>query len=221
MTEAELPVPIERLRDGTIVEAESEILGRVIVDGADCRLRIGRNVRLAASIFIHGDVRDATIQIDDDCVIDGVIRLVRGDGGRIVIGAHSTFNQVGLSMHEAASITFGRDCMLSTDIHMDPSDMHPIFDSETGERLNPPKDILVGDHVWLGTRVLVLKGARIGSGTIVGAGSMVAGDLPANVLAIGSPAKVLRQNVVWMRDLDQQPRIEAAAKRPRALGAGW
>ena len=73
------------------------------------------------------------------------------------------------------------------------------------QRLNPPQDIEIGDHVWLGTRVLVLKGARIGSGTVVGAGSIVAGTLPSDVLAVGSPAKVVRENVVWTRDMDQPP----------------
>jgi acetyltransferase-like isoleucine patch superfamily enzyme len=65
--------------------------------------------------------------------------------------------------------------------------------------------------VWLGTRVLVLKGARIGSGTIVGAGSIVSGTLPGDVLAVGSPAKVVRENVVWTRDMDQAPPSPADA----------
>ena len=138
-------------------------------------------------------------------MIGGVVRLVRGAGGVIRIGPGTTFNQVGLSMHEAGRIDIGADCMFSTDIHMDPSDMHPIYDRATAERLNPPQDIEIGDHVWLGTRVIVLKGARIGSGTIVGAGSIVSGTLPGDVLAVGSPAKVVRENVVWTRDMDQAP----------------
>ena len=44
----------------------------------------------------------------DNCTIGGVIRLVRGDGGVIRIGEGTTFNQVGLSMHERGAITFGR-----------------------------------------------------------------------------------------------------------------
>jgi acetyltransferase-like isoleucine patch superfamily enzyme len=162
-------------------------------------------VVLEATIRIFPEVSNALIEVADGCTIGGVIRLVRGDGGVIRIGEGTTFNQVGLSMHERGTMSFGRDCMLSTDIHMDPSDMHPIYDRATGERLNPPHDIEVGDHVWLGTRVLALKGAKIGSGTIVGAGSIVAGTLPENVLALGSPAKVIRENVVWIRDMEQAP----------------
>ena len=195
----------DTIHPSTILELDSALAGRVFVEGVNCRIRVGANVRMEAALRIFGEVANAVIEIGDDCVIGGVIRLVRGDGGIIRIGAGATFNQVGLSMHEAGEIAIGRDCMFSTDIHMDPSDMHPIFDRATGERLNPPQDIHIGDHVWLGTRVLVLKGARIGSGAIVGAGSIVAGTLPPDVLAVGSPAKVVRENVVWTRDMDERP----------------
>ncbi|HMC93423.1 MAG TPA: acyltransferase [Polyangia bacterium] len=199
----------QSIHPSTILELESELGERTFIGGLNCRIRLGANVRFEAALRIMGDVVNATLEIGDDCVIGGVIRLERGDGGVIRIGAGTTFNQVGLSMHEAGEINIGRDCMFSTDIHMDPSDMHPIFDRATGERLNPAQDINIGDHVWLGTRVLVLKGARIGSGTIVGAGSIVSGTLPGDVLAVGSPAKVVRENVVWTRDLDQAPPLRA------------
>jgi acetyltransferase-like isoleucine patch superfamily enzyme len=199
----------QSIHPSTILELESELGERTFIGGVNCRIRLGANVRFEAALRIMGDVVNATLEIGDDCVIGGVIRLERGDGGVIRIGAGTTFNQVGLSMHEAGEINIGRDCMFSTDIHMDPSDMHPIFDRATGERLNPAQDINIGDHVWLGTRVLVLKGARIGSGTIVGAGSIVSGTLPGDVLAVGSPAKVVRENVVWTRDLDQAPPLRA------------
>lgn len=195
----------EGIHPSTILDLKSEFAGRVFIEGVGCRIRVGSNVRMEATIRIFPEVSNATLEIGDGCVIGGVIRLVRGDGGVIRIGPATTFNQVGLSMHERSEISIGRDCMFSTDIHMDPSDMHPIFDRASGERLNPPQDIQIGDHVWLGTRVLVLKGARIGSGTIVGAGSIVSGTLPPDVLAVGSPAKVVRENVVWTRDMDQRP----------------
>jgi len=195
--------PLSRISPGTILELDSEPTGPLIIDGVGCRVRIGKNVDIDARIRIFAQVSNATIEIGDDCTIGGLIRLVAGDGGLIRIGAGTTFNQVGLSLHEASAIRIGKDCMFSTDVHMDPSDMHPIFDRATGERINPAQDIHIGDHVWLSTRVLVLKGAHIGSGTIVGAGSMVTGVLPSNVLAIGQPAKVVRENVAWARDMDQ------------------
>jgi acetyltransferase-like isoleucine patch superfamily enzyme len=188
-----------------LLELGSEPAGRFIIEGRGCTVRIGANVRLEANVFMEPAVTNATLEIGDDCVIRGVIRFVRGDGGAIRIGPRTTFNQVGLTSHEGAAITFGSDCMLSTDVHLDASDMHPIYDQATGERLNPAQDIEVGDHVWLASRVMVLKGARIGAGAIIGAGSMVAGVIPPQTLAVGSPAKVVRENVVWTREFEEPP----------------
>jgi len=202
---------LDRIASGTVLELESEPTGPLIIDGEGCTIRIGKNVEFDARIRIFAGVSNATIEIGDNCTIGGLFRLVGGDGGLIRVGPRTTFNQVGLSLHERGAIRVGEDCMFSTDVHMDPSDMHPIFDRATGERINPSQDIEVGDHVWLSTRVLLLKGARIGSGTIVGAGSMVSGSLPSNVLAVGQPAKVVRENVAWARDMDHAPEFLAIA----------
>lgn len=94
------------------------------------------------------------------------------------------------------NITIGEDCLFAT-VRFRPSDSHKIIGVATGERINPPADIVIGDHVWLAEDVLVLKGVTIGSGSIVGARSMVTRDLPSNVLAAGSPAKVIREGVRW------------------------
>ncbi|MBS0363775.1 MAG: acyltransferase [Proteobacteria bacterium] len=198
---ADLP-PIWEAHPSTVFDLKSELKGRVRIEGTGCRIVVGANVQFEATIRIFPEVTNAVIEVGDNCFIGGVIRLVRGDGGLIRIGENTTFNQVGLSMHERGRIVFGRDCMLSTDIHMDPSDMHPIFDRASGQRLNPAQDIEIGDHVWLGTRVLVLKGAKIGDGAIVGAGSIVSGTLPPNTLSLGTPARVIREDVAWTRDFD-------------------
>ena len=90
--------------------------------------------------------------------------------------------------------------MFSTEIMMSVSDMHPIFDAD-GRRINPDGDIVIGDHVWIGFRCVVLKGARIGAGAVIGAGSIVHGDIPAGAVAAGNPARVIRRDVTWRRNL--------------------
>lgn len=214
-------MPVRYLTAGTVLEAESESEGQIIVDGPNCRVRIGRNAKITADIILQGDVSNANIEIGDGCVLAGVIRLVRGEGGLVRIGAGTSFNHVAVTQHEAGSVIIGADCMFSTEIHMDTSDMHPIYDRATGDRINPPQGIRIGDHVWIAKRVLILKGADIGDGAVVGAGSMVAGRLPAHALALGSPAKVVRENVVWARDMDETPKIAPCSGAAKPAKPRW
>ena len=69
------------------------------------------------------------------------------------------------------------------------ADLHPL-DSETPERIEP---IRIGDRVWLGADTLVLRGVTIGDDSVVGAGSVVTRDLPPRVLALGAPARPVRE----------------------------
>jgi acetyltransferase-like isoleucine patch superfamily enzyme len=202
------PVPIEFSAPGTILEMESEPVGPMAIYGRGNRVRIGKNVRLSASVWINGD--DCLLEIGDDCDIMGLIHILHG-GGSLRIGRGTTATGVGISMHEAGEIVIGAGCMLSTEIHMDVSDAHPIYDAATGERLNPPKPITLEDRVWLAARVIVMKGATIGEGTVVGAGSVVVGALPPGCLAAGTPARPLRENVVWRRDFDEPALVADAA----------
>lgn len=197
---------------GTVLELESRPEGSVTVHGNGNIIRIGRNVRLRADIWLRG--HNSTVEIDHDCDIDGVIHVLRG-GATIRIGRGVSAVGVGIVLHEPGEVTIGDGCMFSGDIHMDVSDVHPIYDRTTGVRLNPPRPIRIGERVWVGTRVLIAKGARIGDGAVIGAGATVVGAIPADCIAVGTPAKVLRGNIVWRRDLDDPAGPLVAAKR------GW
>ncbi len=207
-------MPIEKIREGTVLDLKSEVDGRILVNGEGATLRIGEGCVIGADIAIYKSARNTVIEIGDGCILHGLIRVIAGDGGVIRIGDGTTFNGVGVSQHEAAEIRFGRNNMLSSDIHLDVSDMHPIYDRRTGERINPPRSIILEDDVWVGTRTLILKGAHIGRGAVVGAGSMVSGHIPAHTLAVGAPAKVVRENIAWRRDFDEMFLPEGAAVLP-------
>lgn len=69
---------------------------------------------------------------------------------------------------------------------------HSLFPEERMQ-LSTSKAITLADNVWLGARVTVLAGVKIGQNTVVGANSLVNHDLPANVVAVGTPCKILRQ----------------------------
>ena len=134
------------------------------------------------------------MHVGADCRLNGKFRC-RADHSHLQFGAGTTIMAAAITLHEAGRISFGRDCMLSGDIQMDVSDMHSIIDVASGARINPPRDIQIGNHVWLGQGVRVLKGVRIGDNSIIGSRAVVTGDIPAGVIAVGVPARVLRSGV--------------------------
>lgn len=79
-------------------------------------------------------------------------------------------------------------------------DSHSIVDM-SGERINHAEDVVIGDHVWIGYRVLINKGAVIPENTIIGTGAVVTKSFeePNTVLA-GVPAKVVKKDVNWRKE---------------------
>jgi len=116
-------------------------------------------------------------------------------------------------------ITLGRHALLGPGVVMTASNYDidagsPVMDQATIER-----DILVGDDVWLGARVIVLAGVTIGDGAVVGAGSVVTHDLPAGAVAVGNPARVLRFRTGWSAPDAAPDSAPAGGTEPRASPA--
>ena len=70
---------------------------------------------------------------------------------------------------------------------------HPINIQERNSGLEYAKPITIGNNVWLGGNVTVLPGVTIGDNSIIGAGSIVTKDIPANVIAVGNPCKIIKR----------------------------
>lgn len=106
--------------------------------------------------------------------------------------ARSTIN-----IHESANVKIGSRCLIASDVSFSCSSIHKIIDLTTGQRVNPPGDIVIGDHVWIAANVSVWGGTNIGSDCVVGYGSFVAASYPSNCVLAGTPARVVRENVTW------------------------
>jgi maltose O-acetyltransferase len=70
---------------------------------------------------------------------------------------------------------------------------HPVEPQPRRDKLEAARPITIGDNVWLGGGVIVLPGVTIGDNAVVGAGAVVTLDLPANVVAVGNPARVIQR----------------------------
>jgi acetyltransferase-like isoleucine patch superfamily enzyme len=76
-----------------------------------------------------------------------------------------------------------------------------IIDNGTGQRINLGKDIIIGDRVWVCEKVHILKGANIGSDSVIGTCSVVTkGNYLNNSLLAGNPAKIRKSNISWLAE---------------------
>ena len=110
-------------------------------------------------------------------------------GTNVVIGAR-TFANYGLVALDVAAITIGDDVQIGPNVQL-LTPTHPVEPGPRRDKWEAAKPITIGDNVWLGAGAIVLPGVTIGDDTVVGAGAVVTRDLPAGVLAVGNPAKVI------------------------------
>lgn len=112
-------------------------------------------------------------------------------GYQIRIGAR-TFANWGLVALDVATITIGDDVQIGPNVQLLTA-THPVEPEPRRAKWEGSKPITIGNNVWLGGGVIVCPGVTIGDNTTVGAGTVVIRDLPADVVAVGNPARVVRQ----------------------------
>jgi maltose O-acetyltransferase len=111
-------------------------------------------------------------------------------GTHIRIGARC-FANFGLVALDPAPITIGDDVQIGPNVQLLTA-THPLEPQPRRDKWEAARPVTIGDNVWLGGGVIVLPGVTIGENTVVGAGAVVTRDLPANVVAAGNPARIIR-----------------------------
>ena len=168
----------------------------------DTSARIEEGVRLSLTArLINLDSADR-VELGADAVVRGILRNERG--GRIKVGSRVYIGD-GTILSAAEEISIGAATLLAHGVQVFDNDSHPI---DAGERarhfrmilgLEPPgpvkigtAPVRIGERCWIGMQSLIMKGVSIGDEAIVAAGSIVAEDIPARVLAGGNPARVIK-----------------------------
>ncbi|MCX8534276.1 sugar O-acetyltransferase [Chryseobacterium luquanense] len=93
---------------------------------------------------------------------------------------------------DCAKVTFGDNVFIAPNCGFYTAG-HPLDVEKRNKGLEDAKPIIVGNNVWIGGGCTILPGVTIGDNTVIGAGSLVTKDIPANVLAFGNPCKVIRE----------------------------
>jgi maltose O-acetyltransferase len=101
------------------------------------------------------------------------------------------FVNFGLVALDVAPIHIGDDVQIGPYVQL-LTPTHPLEPGLRRAKWEAAEPIAIGDNVWLGGGAIVLPGVTIGADTVVGAGAVVTSDLPAGVLALGTPARVVR-----------------------------
>lgn len=172
----------------------SVIIGRNVTIRHPQRINIGDHVTIDDNSLIDGrGATDNGLTLADSVMVNRNC-MVLAKSGDISIGARTTIgaNSVVVSMSGVEigdSVMFAGGCYLSAGAYRVDGAPGPIMDQSAFS----DGPIYIGRGSWLGTGVIVLDGASVGENSVVGAGAVVVKSLPANCIALGSPAKVYRE----------------------------
>lgn len=135
------------------------------------------------------------VSVLGDVLLGPGVRVDVGQNAKLALGEGTILaNDVTVICKKELSI--GARCQIGAGTILRDRDAHEILDPE-GKAREISACTRIGEHVWIGNRVIVLKGVNVGDGAILGAGAVVTRDVPAHALAAGNPARVLQEGVSW------------------------
>lgn len=135
-------------------------------------------------------LKEMFAEIGEECYIEPPLHTNFG-GGHVHFGKN-VFANFNLTLVDDTHIYIGDYTMIGPNVTVATAG-HPILPQLRREAYQYNAPVHIGENCWLGAGVIVLPGITIGDNTVVGAGSVVTKDIPANVVAVGNPCRVLRE----------------------------
>ena len=178
----------------------SLMAGSVIQQGLNSKILVGNhlnigygqsNKRFASVLTMQ---KDSTLKIEKSFDIYYNCDVCVFENATLCIG--QGYMNAGSQIRCMEKIDLGDHVIIGRDVLIQDFDAHKITykDGHNNEITSP---IVIGNHVWIGARAIILKGVHIGEGAIVAAGALVNRDVPPHCLVAGVPAKVIKEDVRW------------------------
>ena len=164
--------------------------GRLMLLAASDEFEIGRGCSLSSGVRLRA-TDGGRVSLSDGVVIDRFADITI-QHGRLEIGRRSYIGQFSVicARHD---IRIGANCLIAE--HVTIRDQNHRFGPglTTAQAGFTTAPITIGNNVWIGAKVTIVKGVTIGEGAVIGANSVVTNDIPANSVAVGIPARVIRK----------------------------
>lgn len=177
------------------------------IRGKNNRIKIG-SVSFGATKQLHIVINgsDNEVVIDDGVHIRSLAITIGESGAspkahhtRVHIGEKCTFAKTSIfTSHSNTEIEIGARCMFSSNVYIRHTDSHPIYELNGKHHINHVEKLKIGDHVWVGIGVNILKNVQIADDCILGAHAVIAKSFSEAHCAIaGNPAKIIRRGITW------------------------
>ena len=166
--------------EAELVEEQTKCLDRLYEFNATRPTEMEKRTAMLKEMFA---------EIGEGCYIEPPLHA--NWGGKYVHFGHHVYANFNLTLVDDTHIYIGDNTLMGPNVTLVTAG-HPILPELRLRGLQYNMPIRIGKNCWLGAGVTVLPGVTIGDHTVVGAGSLVTRDLPANVVAVGSPCRVMR-----------------------------
>lgn len=173
-----------------------KIKNKIKISGQNNQILVDDNLKISKTkIVIKG--QNNILHIKSGVKVNGSFIEIVGDNCQIIIGKNSIIGDGCYlsAKEENIKLTIGDDCMPSRNAKLMTSDGHPIY--QNAKVINSAKDITLGDKVWIADDVTILKGVSIGANSVIGIGSILTKSIPNGSIAVGNPAKVVKESISW------------------------
>jgi len=173
----------------------------IVGNGNHINIKAGSNLN-NVKFYVRGD--NHNVSIGEECKFYNSVTLWLEDRecGLTIGDKTELYGYTTISVLEPCSqVTIGNNCLLSFNIDIRTSDSHSIIDVATDKKINHAKNVSIGNHVWIGEHVIILKGVAINDDSIVAAGSVVTKSADEKgIIVAGNPARIVKRHITWSNE---------------------